>query len=148
MGRITLLLLTSALVDATPTRAQSLAEANGIWYGTLTVPNIPPLRIVIEVYTRPSGAPGAEFISLDEGGNAIIATEISLEGNTLSLSMPRPNLLYTGQVDLEQNRIDGELRTGGASFDLERERVDTVPNLPHPPYPYSEEDVFYDNPEA
>ncbi|MFT5088239.1 MAG: pimeloyl-ACP methyl ester carboxylesterase [Planctomycetota bacterium] len=153
MGRITLLLLTSALFTATPTRAQSLAEANGIWYGTLTVPNIPPLRIVIEVYTRPSGVPGAEFISLDEGGNAIIATEISLEGNTLSLSMPRPNLLYTGQVDLEQNRIDGELRTGGASFDLDLERVDTVPNLPrpqlpHPPYPYSEEDVFYDNPEA
>ena len=150
MNRIAFfLLLTSTLLAAPSIQAQPLAEANGIWYGTLNVPNIPPLRIAIEIYTRPSGAPGADFISLDEGGNAIVATEISLAENTLRLFMPRVNILYTGQVDLAQNRIDGEFRAGGTSFELDLERVREVPNLPRPqtprpPFPYNQEDVFYE----
>ena len=150
MNRIAFfLLLTSTLLAAPSIQAQPLAEANGIWYGTLNVPNIPPLRIAIEIYTRPSGAPGADFISLDEGGNAIVATEISLAENTMRLFMPRVNILYTGQVDLAQNRIDGEFRAGGTSFELDLERVREVPNLPRPqtprpPFPYNQEDVFYE----
>jgi pimeloyl-ACP methyl ester carboxylesterase len=149
MNRIAFFLfLTITLLAIPSAQAQPLAEANGIWYGTLNVPNVPPLRIVIEIYTRPSGAPGADFISLDEGGGALVATELTLEENALRLFMSRANFVYTGQVDLAQNRIDGELRAGGSSFDLDLERVREVPNLPRPqttrpPFPYGEQDVFY-----
>ncbi len=112
---VALAVLTGALllVHAHPVRAQPLAEANGIWYGTLIVPNISPLRIVIELYTRPSGAPGADFISIDEGGGAVVATDISLEDNALRLFMRPINIVYTGQVDLAKNRIEAGLQAAG-----------------------------------
>ena len=146
-------LLSTAVLAAVPSSAVTLEELNGIWYGVMEIPNGPSLRMAVEIYTRPSGQPGAALFSIDEGGQALIVDDISLEDDSIRLIVSKLGFMYVGTVALEAGGIEGEFRVSGAAFSLDLERVDQVPGLPRPqtprpPYPYSEEEVSYENPDA
>ena len=133
--------------------ATSEADLEGIWFGTLTVPDGTELRIVTEFFPGPDGQLQADLISLDQGGQALRANAFSLVDDDLHLEVSIAGIVFEGSIDQDGKTIAGEILQGGGSLPLTMTKVDEVPGFPRPqrpfpPFPYREEAVVYENASA
>ena len=109
-------------------RAQALA---GNWQGTLDAGR--PLRIVVRIANGDAGSLSAVLYSIDQGGQPLAASAVSLQGATLKFSIPGIGASYEGT--LSGAAITGTFTQAGRpiALNLTRAAGDAAWAIPAPP---------------
>ena len=97
--------------DLTP---QSLA---GQWQGTLQAGR--DLRVVVQISPAPDGKSlQAMFYSIDQGPGGLAASDVTLQGAAVSLTVPGINGKYEGKLNAERTAIVGTWSQGPGNLPL------------------------------
>ncbi len=123
------------------------ANVAGKWLGTIKAPGM-DLRIAFEVSEAKEGGFTAVAHSIDQGAMDIPMTSAAQIGDSLRLEL-KSAFAYEGRLQPDGNTIIGNWVQGGLTR-LDLKRVDQIPRLNRPqtpkkPYPYTEEEVVYEN---
>jgi len=124
----------------------------GIWEGNLKVFGT-ELRIVCKISKNSDGTLTATLDSPDQGVTGIPVEKVMVKDNTLYLEINSVGGIFEGKISNDFLTIEGQWRQSGQSLPLTVKRVNTAieilrPQEPKKPYPYLEEEVFYENKEA
>jgi len=143
----------SQLNDSKNESAGDIRDIEGIWMGNLTIPGGLELRIVFNISTNPDGSINASMDSPDQGVSGIPVESVSYKDGNLNLGVKSIKGSFEGTYKENNKTIEGEWKQAGSAFPLVLERVETVPEMhreqdPVKPYPYTEEEVVYENKEA
>ncbi|MDR1129534.1 MAG: alpha/beta hydrolase, partial [Prevotellaceae bacterium] len=123
-------------------------DISGAWNGILKVQGI-QLRVVFNIRKTSTGYT-ATMDSPDQGAKDIPVTSASFENNVLKLSVASAGIEYEGVLNADGN-ISGTFKQMQMSMELNltREKLETEkprrPQEPSKPYPYYEEEVFFEN---
>ncbi len=135
---------------------QALAQSHqgrsiiGDWSGVLET-GMMKVTLVLHIHQDSRGALSASFDTLEHSGTPI--DEITFDGRVLKFEIKRAFATFEGLLNNEST-IFGQFVQAGQSSSLAFERgiksveVTNRPQEPKPPFPYTEEAVFYDNLEA
>jgi len=125
---VALVILSASLLAQAPNVA-------GQWQGTLQAGQ--ELRIVFVIANADGGALRATMHSIDQGGQGIPVSEITLKGTALRMSIGVLNGTFEGNVSADGATIAGSWRQGGGplSLTLRRTTPDTAWAIPAPPKP-------------
>ena len=134
-------LASAALPAQQPAPADRLI---GNWFGTLVVPSA-RLRLGLTVERDSAGRLAGFMTSLDQG-NAKIPATLSLQNDTLIVSMPAASATYKSVLAADDS-LHGTF-TQGAPFPLNMGRGAALapperPQEPKPPFPYRSDDVTF-----
>lgn len=136
-------------------RAVKPSDADGAWAGTLDTGSV-KLRLVVHITTTPDGMT-ASMISLDQGGSAIPASAVKLDGASVKLEFSLVGGVFSGTLAKDLASMEGTWSQGGASLPLTLKKTDITAGLlapavrpqdPKKPYPYREEELTYANKSA
>ena len=122
----------------------------GDWNGALNVMGM-QLRLVFHIDRTETGWK-ATMDSPDQNAFGIPVSKIAFDGSKLNIGINAIALDYTGE--LKDEKITGTFTQGGQQFplDLSREKIEKQtfnrPQEPKRPFPYSEEEVFFENAEG
>jgi uncharacterized protein (TIGR03435 family) len=110
--------------------AQTIA---GNWQGTLQAGR--PLRVVIRIANGDAGSLSAVMYSIDQGGQPLAASAVSLQGTTFKFSIPGIGASYEGKLSADGNAITGTFTQAGNQLplDLVRATGDAAWAIPAPP---------------
>lgn len=155
MSRKFLILVLLILTGISFTYPQVLygnVDVKGIWQGSLKVSGT-ELRIVFKISMGEGDALTATMDSPDQGAIDIPVDEVIVEGDNLTLKVKSIGGVYEGKLQENGSEVVGQWKQSGFSFPLVLERVEKVPLVSRPqepkkPYPYDEEEVFYENEDA
>jgi uncharacterized protein (TIGR03435 family) len=126
------------LVDAAQSRAQAPEnKAQGIvgtWQGTLHAGR--DLRTVVKISKADDGGYKAVFYSIDQGGDGLPVSKITLDGSELKMSLTMIGGTYDGKVSSDGNTITGTWSQGPnpLPLNLTRATPETEWTIP-PPQP-------------
>lgn len=125
LGAIALVMLSAGALQA-----QDLA---GTWQGTLQAGGR-DLRIVIKV-TNEGGALKAVMYSIDQGGQGMAASAVTLQGSTVKISVAGLGATYDGRLSADGTSITGTWTQGPAPvpLNLKRANSETAWAIPAPP---------------
>ncbi len=128
-----------------------LKDIEGIWMGNLTVPG-GLLRIVFNISTNSDGSINASMDSPDQGVSGIPVETVSYKDGNLNLGVKSLGS-FEGVYKENNETIEGEWKQSGSTFPLVLNRIEKAPEThreqdPVKPYPYTEEEVVYENKEA
>jgi uncharacterized protein (TIGR03435 family) len=110
----------------------------GTWQGSLKIPQAPngELRIVIKIATTEGDKLGAQFYSIDQGGQPISANSVTASGTNLKMAVTSLNGSYEGKLSADGKTIDGTWTQGGPlPLVLTRTTPETAWTIPEPPPP-------------
>lgn len=121
----------------------------GIWVGTLVIPNAAKLRMGITV----SDSSNAALNIIDQATGDIPVDVVTYNEDSVTFKLNELGITITGAIDLEEGTITSEFKQGGGVFPIVFSRTHEMPRLKRPqvpkePFPYSSEDIVYDNNEA
>lgn len=130
-----------------------LKDIEGIWMGNLTVPGGLELRIVFNISINPDGSINASMDSPDQGVSGIPVESVSYKNGNLNLGVKSIPGSFEGIYQENNKTIEGEWKQAGSVFPLVLNRIEKAPEThreqdPIKPYPYTEEEVVYENKEA
>ncbi len=125
------------LIDITQVRAQSTAgnpasDIADTWQGTLHAGK--DLRTVVKITKAEGGGYKAVFYSIDQGGDPLPVTKITLEGSTVKLSLTVIGGTYEGKLSADGKTITGNWSQGPTPLPLNLTRAtpETEWNVPPP----------------
>ncbi|MCI0485946.1 MAG: CocE/NonD family hydrolase [Blastocatellia bacterium] len=132
--------------------AASARPLEGIWQGALDTGAI-KLRLVLRISKAQDGSFAASLDSLDQGARGIPVSSVVYKDRFVSLELQSVGGSYEGTMSEDGSEITGQWKQGGAVMPLTLKRDEKLPEMRRPqepkkPYPYDEEEVVYDNPEA
>jgi uncharacterized protein (TIGR03435 family) len=129
MAGLTLML--GGFARAPQAQAQN-KDITGNWQGTLQVGQ--GLRILLKI-SKDDANLKAVMYSVDQGGQPIPATSISLQGSTVTFAIKALDLTYTGTLNPDGNTIAGDATQAGQSHALNLQHVtaDNTWAIPEPP---------------
>lgn len=138
------IVMTAGLAHAAP------PGITGDWRGTLALTQGKSLPVVIHM-TLSGETLTATLDSPTQGGFGLPVQTVSLEGNSLTMSLPRLSARYVATLRDGGRILDGTWFQGPSALPLvlthEAEAAaPSRPQIPHPPFPYRLEDVAFDNP--
>jgi len=110
----------------------------GDWQGSLQPPNgNRPLRIVMKITRAPADESlKATLYSIDQGGQPINGTAVSLQGTAFRMTIPAIGGSYEGKLSGDGNSIQGTFTQGAPTpLNLERATPQTAWAIPDPPPP-------------
>jgi uncharacterized protein (TIGR03435 family) len=116
---------------STPLHAQE-KDITGTWQGTLEAGK--GLRTLIKI-SKDDGKLKAVMYSIDQGGQSISVTSVSLQGSSVNFEIKPLDVTYTGTLNPEGNAIAGNATQNGQTHALNLEHV-TAENawaIPEPP---------------
>jgi hypothetical protein len=121
--------------------------------GNLTVPGGLELRIVFNISTNPDGSINASMDSPDQGVSGIPVESVSYKNGNLNLGVKSIPGSFEGIYKENNKTIEGEWKQAGSVFPLVLNRIEKAPDTHREqdsvkPYPYTEEEVVYENKEA
>jgi pimeloyl-ACP methyl ester carboxylesterase len=130
--------------------AQDNDKIKGSWLGILKISGI-ELRVVFRVTENENGSFNAMLDSPDQGAYDIAVDSVIFVDPYVKFVIASITGFYEG--NFEQDSITGTWNQAGSSFSLVLKKTDNVeppkrPQEPKPPFPYSEEEVFFENKEA
>jgi bla regulator protein blaR1 len=133
-----------ALFTGSAASAQS-QDIAGTWQGTLHGPGR-DLRLVLKISKAPDGKLGAVMYSIDQGGQPITASSVSVEGSTVKYAVSAINGSFEGTLSADGSTIDGKWTQGPGTTDLTlgRATADTAWAIPAPPKPMTATDPSFD----
>jgi len=123
----------------------------GKWLGTITFGSV-KLRIAFEVSAAEGGGYTGSMRSIDQNGLPYPVSAVKLSSDSVRLEMDLIRSVYEGKFT-NANTIEGNWLQHETTTPLVMKRVDEFPEIirpqtPRKPYPYTEEDVAYDNSSA
>jgi pimeloyl-ACP methyl ester carboxylesterase len=132
--------------------APTVQGLDGDWDGTLMV-NAINLRVAWHIKTTAEDGTYATFDSIDQGATGIPVSAIGRNGQTVRLELKLANGAFEGALSADGKTITGQWTQGGGALPLTltRRAAGTVqptlnhPQTPKPPFPYSSQDVAYDD---
>ena len=133
---------------------QTTQNLEGIWMGELKIPSGPSFNIIIDVEQKPDNSLVSHLISLDQGCISMTFHNTTFEKGQICWEMKSPPIAISGKYSKDsQMVIEGQFQQGGGTFPLQLRHVDEIPGYRRPqtpvkPYPYSEEEVVYENSKA
>lgn len=98
--------------------AQSLADT---WQGTLHAGQ--DLRTVVKISKADDGGYKAVFYSIDQGGDSLPVTKITLDGTTVKMSLTMIGGAYEGKLSADGKTITGNWTQGGSPLPLNLTRA-------------------------
>ncbi|CAN5457047.1 alpha/beta fold hydrolase [soil metagenome] len=122
-------------------------NVTGQWNGVLDVMGT-QVRLVFHIEQTENGY-SATFDSPDQGTEGIPFSSVEFQGSEVTLTALNIGAMYQGI--LAADSITGTWNQGGQSFPLNLSRYEVVriernrPQEPKKPYPYREEEVFFEN---
>ncbi|HYY57661.1 MAG TPA: alpha/beta hydrolase [Pyrinomonadaceae bacterium] len=121
----------------------------GKWLGVLDVGGT-KLRLVLKIGAGEDNSLRASLDSLDQGAMDLKVDSIVRTGSSIRAELNDLGAVYEGQVNSERTEILGEWKQGPSALPLTFRRITEVPALlrpqePQKPYPYTEEEVVYEN---
>src|SRR5690348_4368773 len=122
-----------ALFTGSAAMAQS-QDITGQWQGTLHAPNR-DLRTVVKISKAPDGKLAAVMYSIDQSGQPITASSVSVDGSTVKYAVSAINGSFEGTLSANGNTIDGKWTQGPGTSNLTlvRATADTAWAIPAPP---------------
>lgn len=122
----------------------------GIWVGSLRIPNAAELRMGITISNNVDGTLSAALRIIDQNTGDIPCDVVKYEKDNILFKINHLGIEIEGTTDLENDTIESEFRQRGGKFLLHLKRVDKMPVLNRPqepkrPFPYNEEEVEYEN---
>ena len=143
------------LVFAATVRGQAQTDAPGLagsWLGVLKFPGI-ELRIVFRLAQNPDNSWVAVLDSPDQGAKDIPTSKVVVENERLLIESQLVAGSFEGKIEADFSAIEGLWKQGGMDIPLLLKKTDKVegpnrPQEPKKPYPYREEEVAYENPQA
>ncbi len=126
-------------------------SAVGIWEGPLKVSGL-ELRLVFKV-TEKDGKLSAKMDSPDQGAKDIPLDTVEVKDGKLIVTLKPAMASFEGKISEDGTTAVGEWKQAGVGYPLTVKKVDKVaelkrPQTPKKPYPYSSEDVTFENPAA
>ena len=141
-------LVSAAIQTATAPQATSGVEGN--WQGALEVSAF-KLRLVLKISKTPDGKLTATVDSLDQSAKDLAVDTITFQDGTLKFEMKALGASYVGTLSKDGQELTGQFTQGGV-LPLDFKRVTDAselelkrPQTPKKPYPYTEEEVSYEN---
>ena len=126
------------------------AGVEGNWLGALDVGGF-KLRLVLKISKSADGKLNATVDSLDQNAKDLAVDMITFQDGTLKFEMKALNAAYVGTLSKDGAQLTGQFTQGGV-FPLDFKRVTDAsqmelkrPQTPKKPYPYTEEEVSYEN---
>lgn len=106
---------------------------SGTWQGTLNPGK--ELRIVLVISNASAGGLAAMMYSIDQGGQGMPASAVTLQGTTLRIALAGLGSTFEGQLSADGSSIAGNWTQGGKSLPLTlaRATTDTAWKIPAPP---------------
>jgi fermentation-respiration switch protein FrsA (DUF1100 family) len=143
----------SQLNDTRNDSAGDIRDIEGIWMGNLKAPGALELRIVFNISTNPDGSINASMDSPDQGVSGIRVETISYKDGNLNLDVKSIRGSFEGIYKENNETIEGEWKQAGSAFPIVLNRIEKALDThrkqdPVKPYPYTEEEVVYENKEA
>jgi pimeloyl-ACP methyl ester carboxylesterase len=131
-------------------------DVTGTWMGRLATPGGVQLRVVFHFEEGDDGALRGTLDSPDQGASGIPLGEISGTGSSMTVTVPSVGGTFEGTVSPDRSAIDGTWTQAGMPLPLRLEpvtdegslRAPERPQEPERPFPYREENVTFDNPDA
>ena len=119
------------LIHITQVRAQSPTDHSltGTWQGTLHAGK--DLRIVYKI-TKDGAGYKAVGYSIDQGGDPIPVTKITLEGTTVKISQSMIGGTYEGKLSADGKTITGNWTQGPSPLPLNLTRATPANRMDHP----------------
>jgi uncharacterized protein (TIGR03435 family) len=141
IGRPTLVAIVLTLVPFTMVHsihAQSTADTStqsiaDTWQGTLHAGK--DLRTVVKISKADGGGYKAVFFSIDQGGNPLPVTTITLQGTTVKMTLTAIGGTYEGKLSADGKSIAGNWSQGPNPLPLTLTRAtpETAWTIPEPP---------------
>jgi len=124
----------------------------GVWVGTITVPG-GTLKLVFDVARDKDDKLTAKFYSVDQSTMALPVKAVAFADSKLSVDLADLGASFEGKLNEKGDKISGEFKQSGQTFELALSRTDKVPihnrpQTPKAPFPYPTEDVTFENPVA
>lgn len=121
----------------------------GDWEGTLRS-GAAELHLALHLMAGDNGELRGTLDSIDQGALGIPATAVTLTGSRLIIRIAAVGGTYEGVVNPERTAIEGTWSQAGTAAPLVFTRGAARPAVARPqtpikPYPYREEEVFYEN---
>jgi uncharacterized protein len=125
-------------------------ELEGFWEGKLKVNGGIEIRLALKVEKGKDGALKAVLASPDQGANNIPISGIGLKDNVLTFESKIIGAKFTGKRNKGGTAFEGQFEQSGVKLPLTLKKTDKIsaavrPQTPKPPFPYSAEDVTYEN---
>ena len=136
--------------DTNDKNVEGIKSIEGLWMGSLEVPNGVELRILFNISMETDGSISATMDSLDQGVKGIPVEAATYKDGSLRLEVKSINGIFEGMLKADGKTIDGKWKQGGLDLPLVLNHIDKAPDLhraqdPVTPYPYIEEEVVYEN---
>ena len=124
----------------------------GSWEGKLRTPG-GQLRIVLHISVNIEGNLESTLDSPDQGATGIPVTTTTFENGKLLVAATSIGGAYDGKLSKDGQTLKGQWSQAGMNLPLKLALTDAPsqlnrPQEPHPPYPYNEEEVTFNNREA
>jgi uncharacterized protein (TIGR03435 family) len=131
------------ITHATELRAQAQSGAkqgiDGVWQGKLLAPRAPngEWRTVVKISQDDGGTLKALLYSIDQNPTPISATNVTLMGSALRISIQALNEVFEGTVGGDGSTINGKMTQGADTrpLNLVRATDQTAWTIPEPPPP-------------
>ena len=127
--------------------AGSSPDLQGAWIGSVKVGSS-QLRLRFNLSQDQQQNYSATMDSIDQGASGIPISKVTFNGQQLTLAVSVAQAEYQGLYQATPERIHGEWRQGGQSFELNLTRQGQEarkPQDPIKPYPYIEEEISFKN---
>ncbi len=129
---------------------EGIKNIEGLWMGSLKLPNGIELRILFNISTKTDGSISATMDSLDQGAKGIPVEAATYKDGNLKLEVKSIKGVFEGTLKADSKTIDGKWNQAGLDLPLVLNHIDKAPDLsrmqdPVKPYPYVEEEVAFEN---
>jgi uncharacterized protein len=136
--------------DMNDKNAAGIKDIEGLWMGSLKVPNGLELRILFNISSKTDGSLRATMDSLDQGSKGIPVEIANYKNDVIRLEVKSIKGIFEGTLKTDGKTIDGTWNQAGIDLPLVLNRIDKAPDLhrkqdPVKPYPYVEEEIVYEN---
>jgi uncharacterized protein len=130
----------------------SAEDIKGIWEGKLAFSGV-ELRIIFKVNEDDEGGLTASLDSPDQGAKDIKVDNVYFNNDTVRFDVKIIAGYYLGTLNKDSAKITGYWNQGTVSAPLELSKTDKIeevsrPQEPKRPFPYTEEEITFENKEA
>jgi len=123
----------------------------GAWHGTLKVGDV-SIRLIINLTEKTPGTWIGTLDAPDSGRKGIPIDKVSIKDDAVNLKLKSVPASFEGKLNKEGSETKGTWTQGGQSFTVTFQRPGKAkevtlkrPQEPKKPYPYSEEEVAFNN---
>jgi pimeloyl-ACP methyl ester carboxylesterase len=120
----------------------------GKWEGFVEGAGGTKIQLVFEILKNEDNTLQCLLSMPLQGLNDHTVKDFSIKGNTISITIPLINFIYSGSLKEDQQTIEGVLKRDKGDVKINLEKVDKIssplrPQTPKKPYPYNEQEVKF-----